>query len=48
MLATDSFVAIPHHIIQNSNLTPDAIVLYGTLLHFDRGGSGRGCFAHRR
>ena len=40
------FVALPKFILQNSSLTPDSIVLYANLLHFDRGG-GRGCFCKR-
>lgn len=40
------FVAIPKLILQNSCLTPDAIVLYLNLLHFDREG-GKGCFCKR-
>jgi len=40
------FVVLPKFILQNSSLTPDSIVLYANLLHFDRGG-GRGCFCKR-
>lgn len=42
----DGFVALPKFILQHPDLTPEAIVLYSNLLHFDRGG-GRGCFAKR-
>ena len=40
------FVALPHFILQNPDLTPESIILYANLLHFDRKG-GRGCFAKR-
>ena len=47
MSTTDGgFVALPKFILQNPSLTPEAIVVYCQLLHFDRG-SGRGCFAKR-
>ena len=47
MASTDGFVAIPKHILQNSELTPEGIVLYAHLLHFDRGPKGLGCIAKR-
>jgi len=40
------FVALPHFILQHPKLTPDSIILYAVLLHFDRAG-GQGCFAKR-
>ena len=40
------FVVLPKFLLQNPSLTPDSIVLYANLLHFDRGG-GRGCFCKR-
>ena len=47
MSSTDGFVAIPKHILQNSSLNPDSIVLYAHLLFFDRGSKGLGCIAKR-
>ena len=47
MSAVEGFVAIPKHILQNSELTPESIVLYAHLLHFDRGPKGLGCIAKR-
>ena len=47
MSSTDGFVAIPKHILQNSELNPESIVLYAHLLHFDRGPKGLGCIAKR-
>lgn len=46
-MSTDGFVIIPKHILQNSNLTPESIVLYAHLLHFDRGAKSKGCFCKR-
>lgn len=43
---SSGFVVLPKFILQNSSLTPDSIVLYANLLHFDRNG-GRGCFCKR-
>lgn len=43
---SNGFVALPKFILQHPDLTPEAIVLYANLCHFDRG-SGRGCFAKR-
>jgi len=40
------FVVLPKFILQNPDLTPESIILYANLLHFDRKG-GRGCFAKR-
>ena len=47
MSSTDGFVAIPKHILQNSELNPESIVLYAHLLHYDRGPKGLGCIAKR-
>jgi hypothetical protein len=47
MSSTDGFVAIPKHILLNTGLNPDSIVLYAHLLHFDRGSKGLGCIARR-
>jgi hypothetical protein len=47
MSSTDGFVAIPKHILLNTSLNPDSIVLYAHLLHFDRGSKGLGCIAKR-
>ena len=47
MSAVEGFVAIPKHILQNSELTPESIVLYAHLLHIDRGPKGLGCIAKR-
>jgi len=44
---SNGFVALPKLILQNPNLTPDSIVLYCHLLHFDRNGSKHGCIARR-
>lgn len=44
---SNGFVALPKLILQNPNLTPDSIVLYCHLLHFDRNGSKQGCIAKR-
>ena len=44
---SNGFVALPKLILQNPNLTPDSIVLYCHLLHFDRNGSKHGCIAKR-
>ena len=47
MPSTDGFVAIPKHILQNTSLNPESIVLYAHLLHYDRGPKGLGCIAKR-
>ena len=44
---SNGFVALPKLILQNPNLTPDSIILYCHLLHFDRNGSNQGCIARR-
>ena len=44
---SNGFVALPKSILQNPNLTPDSIILYCHLLHFDRNGSKQGCIARR-
>jgi hypothetical protein len=44
---SNGFVALPKLILQNPNLTPDSIILYCHLLHFDRNGSKQGCIAKR-
>jgi hypothetical protein len=44
---SNGFVALPKLILQNPNLTPDSIILYCHLLHFDRNGSKQGCIARR-
>lgn len=43
---SSGFVALPKFILQNPALTPEAIVIYCQLLHFDRQ-NGNGCFAKR-
>jgi hypothetical protein len=47
MSSTNGFVAIPKHILLNTSLNPDSIVLYAHLLFFDRGSKGLGCIAKR-
>ncbi len=44
---SNGFVALPKFILQNPKLTPDSIVLYCQLLHFDRHGSKHGCIDRR-
>ena len=43
----DGFVIIPKGILNNTALTPDAVILYARLLHYDRGKIGLGCIAKR-
>ena len=45
--SSSGFVAIPKFILQNPDLTPESIILYANLLHFDRGKDSKGCYARR-
>ena len=47
MSSTEGFVAVPKHILYNSDITPEGTIVYMHLLHFDRGPKGLGCIAKR-